>query len=180
MVSYLVASFLKWYQIFAIHCSRLLNWMCFSIDILFHHELSYMESQAFIFLFLSKNINTKNKTKDKTWFFCICSLISDNPRPTKCFLVTRTTKEGVVTTPQIKMNPRIMFILVPMVSLEYPPNIDTKFSTNIPRVWLLWRHNDMRPHKNLRNSVPVQKYRTIGFWLFFTKNPFWSGSFATI
>ena len=33
-------------------------------------------------------------------------------------------------------------------SLECLLNINTKFSTNIPRVWLLWRLNDIHPHKN--------------------------------
>ncbi len=55
----------------------------------------------------------------------------------------------MVTTPKIfKINHRMMLILVPVVSLESPLNINTKISTNVPSVWLLWRHNDMRPHKN--------------------------------
>ncbi len=57
------------------------------------------------------------------------------------------------------MNHRMMFILVPVVSLESPLNIDAKMSTNMPSVWLLWRHTDMRPHKNQDISFPVQKYR---------------------
>ena len=50
-----------------------------------------------------------------------------NPRPTKGFLVTLTTKEGGCHPLQIfKMNPRMMFMLVPIVSLEGPLNIDTR------------------------------------------------------
>ncbi len=68
-----------------------------------------------------------------------------------------------------------MLILKPMVTLESPLNIDTKISTNMPSVWLLWRHNDMRPHKNQEIWFHVQKYKKT--WILdkiFTKNPFWS------
>ena len=81
----------------------------------------------------------------------------------------------------------LMFIMVPMVSLEPPLNIDTKLSTNVPRAWLLWLHNDMRPHKNHKIQFLYKKigfwflYRKFGFWLlFFSRNPFWSLFFAKI
>ncbi len=58
---------------------------------------------------------------------------------------------------------RVMFILVPMVSLECPLNIDTKLSTNIHRVWFLWRHNDMRPHKNPEIQVLYKSKGNLDF-----------------
>ncbi len=70
----------------------------------------------------------------------------------KGFLVTRTTKGGGVAgchPPHIfEMNPRMMFILVPMVSLECHLNIDTKINTAMLSVWLIRRYNGMRPHNN--------------------------------
>ncbi len=52
-----------------------------------------------------------------------------------------TTNEGggvVTLTPEIfKMSHRMILILVPVVSLESPLNIDTKISTHMPSVWLL-------------------------------------------
>ncbi len=77
-----------------------------------------------------------------------------NPRLTKLIFVTQPTKAQI-----FKMNPRMMLILVQMVSLESPPNIDTKVSTNMPSIWLLWCHYDMRPHKNQEIWLPVQKYK---------------------
>ncbi len=59
----------------------------------------------------------------------------------------------------------MMLILVPMVSLETPLNIDTKItkiSTNMPSVWLLWRHDNMHRHKYQEIWFPVQKYRKNG------------------
>ncbi len=63
--------------------------------------------------------------------------------------------------------------------LESPLNIDTKISTNMRSVCLLWRHKDVR----------LSKIKKFGFlynrkkWILaknFTKNPFWLGFFAKI
>ncbi len=65
------------------------------------------------------------------------------------------------------MNPRMMLILVPVVSLESPLNIDTKISTNMPSIWLLWCHNDMHPHKSFKKIGFL--YKSIGKNYFFAK-----------
>ena len=62
-----------------------------------------------------------------------------NPRLTDPLFVTRLTKGGrvrVVTAP-FQDYPRMILILIPMVSLQFPLNINTKISTNMHSVWLL-------------------------------------------
>ncbi len=76
------------------------------------------------------------------------------------FVTPLTKVVGGYHPPQIfEMNPRMMLILVLVVSLGYIVNIDTKISANMPSVWLLGRNNDMRPHTNQEIWFAVQKYR---------------------
>ncbi len=106
-----------------------------------------------------------------------------NPRLTEPIFVTQLTKgDGYPPPPsdfQNEPRARMMLILVPIFSLESPLNIDIKISTNMPSVWLLWRHNDMRPLENHEIWIRVQKYKKNRILAkIFTKNPFWSGFFA--